>query len=211
MSVKLRTIFKKGLVTGLALQFAIGPVFFFITNLVLQRTFWDGFVAVCAVTLVDYFYITLSILGIGKILENKKAKKPLGIISSLVLVLFGLLMLKAIIVNFDGIQLGTVPSDLISSFTSTFVLTISSPLTIVFFTGIFAAKAMENNFSKKELFSFGLGTGFATLIFMGSAIIFFFVIKTAVPLLLIQFLNALVGILLVSYGVFRFVKVLRNN
>ena len=51
-------IFVNGLLTGLVLQMAIGPVFFFIINIALQKTLYDGFAAVSAVTLVDYFYIT---------------------------------------------------------------------------------------------------------------------------------------------------------
>jgi hypothetical protein len=39
-------IFKNGVSTGLILQFAIGPVFFFIANLTIQGTILDGLVAV---------------------------------------------------------------------------------------------------------------------------------------------------------------------
>ncbi|KKR84691.1 MAG: Lysine exporter protein (LYSE/YGGA) [Candidatus Uhrbacteria bacterium GW2011_GWF2_41_16] len=202
-------IILKGLTTGLILQLAIGPVFFFIVNLTLQKTFLDGFVAVCAVTLVDYFYITLAVSGIGEILENKKAKKPLGIIGSFVLIIFGFMMLKAVILNFNMTRSISLSSDLMSSFFSTFILTISNPMTIVFFTGIFSAKAMENNYSKKELHFFGFGTGLATFLFMGLAIVVFSMTKTAVPILLMQMLNGLVGGLLITYGLLRLSKILR--
>ena len=36
--------FLKGLTTGLVLQLGIGPVFFFIINLALQKTIFDGFI-----------------------------------------------------------------------------------------------------------------------------------------------------------------------
>jgi len=211
MTSKSITIFRKGLITGLTLQLAIGPVFFFIINLTLQKTFWNGLIAICAVTLVDYFYITLSILGLGKILEKPMVKKPLGTISYLVLILFGFLILKSIIINFNGLKLTTAPNNLISSFTSAFILTISSPMTIVFFTSIFTAKAVENNFSKKELSIFGFGTGLATFIFMGLMIILFSIIKTTIPLLLIQLLNGLVGVLLIFYGLMRLIKIFKNK
>ena len=68
-------VFKNGLATGLILQLAIGPVFFFIVNLTLRKTIFDGLAGVLAVTLVDYFYIALAIFGIGKLLENKKVKR----------------------------------------------------------------------------------------------------------------------------------------
>ena len=82
-------IFINGLTTGLILQLAIGPVFFFIANVTIQRTIFDGLAGVLAVTFVDYFYITLAILGIGKLLENNKVKRTFGIISSVVLAIFG--------------------------------------------------------------------------------------------------------------------------
>jgi threonine/homoserine/homoserine lactone efflux protein len=61
--------------TGLLLQLAIGPVFFFIIHLTLQRTILYGFIAVGVVTIVDYFYITLAILGVGTLLKKKKIKR----------------------------------------------------------------------------------------------------------------------------------------
>ena len=60
--------FGNGLATGLVLQVAVGPVFFFIVNLALQKSILDGLVGTVAVTVVDYFYIALSILCICKLL-----------------------------------------------------------------------------------------------------------------------------------------------
>jgi threonine/homoserine/homoserine lactone efflux protein len=91
--------FKNGLITGVILQLAVGPVFFFIMNIAIQRTLLDGFVAVCAVTIADYIFIILVILGLGKLLENKRTKKIFGIISSIVLVLFGIVMIRNIVGN----------------------------------------------------------------------------------------------------------------
>jgi threonine/homoserine/homoserine lactone efflux protein len=202
--------FKNGLMTGLILQLAIGPVFFFIVNLTLQRTIFDGFAAVLAVTLVDYFYITLSILGIGKLLEKKKIKKIFGIISSIVLIIFGLFILKDAILTTASTSINSPSKDLLSSFTSVLLLTISSPLTIVFFTSLFTAKALEYNYTKKELTIFGIATGLATFIFMGSSVLLFSFIKTSIPVILIKILNSLVGILLIVYGLIRFGKSLKG-
>ena len=185
-------IFINGLTTGLILQLAIGPVFFFIANVTIQRTIFDGLAGVLAVTFVDYFYITLAILGIGKLLENNKVKRTFGIISSVVLAI-------------------SSSTDLFSSFASVFFLTISSPMTIVFFTSLFTAKAVEYNYAKRELLLFGFGTGMATLLFMGTSVLVFSLIKGNIPVLLIQILNLIVGCLLIGYGVVRFVKVVNNR
>ncbi len=200
-------IFKHWLLTGLLLQLAIGPVFFFIIHLTLQRTILYGFIAVGAVTIVDYFYITLAILGVGTLLKKKKIKRTFWIVSSLVLIIFWIY----IIINMIGWRFWSneiVTSSLFSSFTSVFLLTLSSPMTIVFFTSLFATKAIEYGYKKKELFVFGFSTGLATLLFMWTAVIFFSLIKNAVPILLIQILNWIVGCLLMLYWWIRLKKLL---
>lgn len=199
--------FIKGLTTGLILQFAIGPVFFFIANLTLQKTIFDGLAGVLAVTIVDYFYITLAVFGIGKLLENKKIKKTFGIISSIVLAIFGAIIIKGIVDS--GVSTFTISGskDLLKSFGSVLLLTISSPMTIVFFTSLFTAKAVEYNYTKTELYKFGFGTGMATFLFMGLSVIVFSLIKGEIPSMLIQILNLVVGCLLIGYGLIRLVKI----
>ena len=203
--------FKNGLLTGLTLQLAIGPVFFYIINLALQKSIFDGFAGVLGVTSVDYIYITLAILGIGRLLKNKKFKKIFGAVSSFVLIIFGLLILQSALSA--GIkQLDSAStSNLLQSFSSVFLLTISSPMTIVFFTSLFTAKAVEYNYTKKELYLFGFGTGFATFLFMGTSVVIFSLIRNTVPIILIQILNGIVGGLLIGYGSIRFYKVLSNR
>jgi threonine/homoserine/homoserine lactone efflux protein len=201
-------IFISGLLTGLILQLGIGPVFFFIVNLTLQKTIYDGFAGALAVTLVDFLYITLAIFGVGKLLENKQIKKAFGIISSIVLILFGILMILIITKNGSSMNTNAVPTDIFGSFNTVFILTISSPMTIIFWTVLFAAKAVEKNYSKRKLLIFGLGTGLATFVFMGTSVILFSLIKNSVPILLIQILNITVGSMLILYGAIRFAKVI---
>ncbi|MBI5203317.1 MAG: LysE family transporter [Nitrospirae bacterium] len=204
-------IFRSGLSTGLLLQLAIGPVFFFVVNLTIQKTVLDGFVAVLAVTIVDYIYITLAILGVGKLLENKKIKKIFGIISSAVLIIFGWIIIKGVIESGITTSANAISSNLFASFTSVFVLTISSPLTIVFFTSLFATKAVELNYTKPELLIFGLSTGSATFIFLGASVILFSIIGGAIPAMVIKLLNIFVGLVLIGYGIVRIVKAIQNS
>ena len=201
--------FGNGLATGLVLQVAVGPVFFFIVNLALQKTILDGLAGTVAVTVVDYFYIALSILGIGKLLEHRRIKKVFGIVSSIVLIVFGMIIIRGSANAGVSAQIDAASANLLSSFCAVFFLTISSPMTIVFFTSLFTAKAVEYNYTKNELVVFGLGTGLATLLFMGTSVIVVSAIKGAVPALLIQTLNLIVGCLLVGYGGVRCAKVVK--
>lgn len=142
--------FKNGLLTGLTLQLAIGPVFFFIMSLTLQKSIVDGFAGVLAVTIVDYLYISLAIFGIGRLLEKQRIKRTFGIVSSSILMIFGLLMIKAVL--YGGMSNADVmgTTSLFTSFSSVFFITISSPMTIVFFTSLFTAKAGEYHYTKNE-------------------------------------------------------------
>tara|TARA_Y100000310_G_scaffold275128_1_gene291538 strand:- start:4556 stop:5203 length:648 start_codon:yes stop_codon:yes gene_type:complete len=211
MADKFVKIFKNGLMTGLFLQLAVGPVFFFIINLALQRTIADGLIAALAVTIVDYFYITIAILGIGKLIEKKKNKKIFGLVSSVVLIIFGFIIINGIITQGFTTNVDINSTNLFSSFVLVFILTISSPMTIVFFTGLFTAKAVEYNYTKKELWIFGLAVGSATLIFMSLSVLMFSLLKGFMPLILIQSLNLLVGIVLIGYGLFRIIKIFQKK
>jgi len=198
-----------GFLTGLILQIAIGPVFFFILNISLQKTIIDGLLAVIAVTLVDYFFITLAVLGVGKLLEKPKIKFASGMISSLVLVLFGIIMILSIHQsNPIGSPNNPIESNYISSFISAFLLTISSPLTIVFWTSLFAAKAIEKGYVKKQLMIFGIAAGFATIVFLGFSVTLLSIIRASIPFALLRILNTAVGVLLIIYGVIRLRKMI---
>ena len=204
-------IFVTGLVTGLTLQLAIGPVFLFIANLTLQKSFLDGVVGVFAVTAVDYLYITLAILGVGKLLEKKHVRKSFGIISSVILIAFGVLFIYgASTISAPTSTLSETPT-LFSSFLSVFVLTITNPMTILFFTGLFSAKAVEYHYTKHQLLIFGLSVGLATFLFMGTAVILFSLLKESVPVPVIQTLNTLVGSLLIVYGLIRIKTSINKN
>jgi Putative threonine efflux protein len=191
------------------LQVAIGPVFFFITNIALQTGMLNGFLAVLAVTLVDYIYILLAIVGVGKYLENDRVKRTLGIVSSIFLLLFGLLMAWNVMKTTISNPIDVAKYSSYYSFTSAFILTLSSPLTIVFWTSIFASRSIEYSFSKNELFIFGLSAGFATFIFLGCSVFILSIFRSNVPLIVVQALNGLVAIILILYGIVRSIKLLK--
>jgi threonine/homoserine/homoserine lactone efflux protein len=201
-----------GFLTGLLLQLAIGPVFFFILNLSLQRTVIDGFVAVVAVTLVDYLFIVLAVLGVGTLLEKPQIKRPLGITSSMVLVLFGILMIMSIDQNeMVDISNHMIESNYVTSFLSAFLLTVSSPLTIVFWTSLFAARAIEKGYAQKQLIFFGLAAGSATFVFLGVSVTLLSLISASIPIMLLTMLNKAIGSLLIIYGLVRLFKLVINT
>ncbi len=204
--------FTQGFSTGLILQLALGPVFIFIINIALHSGLRNGISAVIAVTVVDYIYIILAILGAGRFLKRKNLYSLLTAVSSLILFLFGLLIvLKGI--NSDSLQNSIIADTQsgITSFTAAFILTLSNPLTIIFWTGIFTGKSIEYSFNKNELWIFGLSAGLSTLVFLGASVILFSFANRVIPLLMFRLLNIVAGLILIFYGVKRGVVLLKKR
>jgi len=199
-----------GLLTGLFLQLSIGPVFFLIFGITLESNYLNCLSAILAVTIVDYLYISLSIFGVGKLLDKPKVNTVLGIIGSLVLIVFGIITL---VNSFRTINIGFIDNtsnwNIYNSFFSVFFLTLSSPLTIIFWSSVFVSKAIENNYIKNQLIFFGIGAGFSTFVFLSLTMLIISLIKTNIPLFIIKTLNILVGITMICYGVIRFIKVVK--
>ena len=201
-----KNVVLKGFTTGIILQIAIGPVFVFILNISLQYGILNGLFAVLGVTVVDYLYIVLAIFGVGKFLEIKKVKKIFSIISSIVLIIFGIYLFKKGILFHSNDQLTIIRTSLWGSFMSTFILTLSSPLTILFWTSIFTNKAIEYSLDKNELVFFGLSAGLATLVFLGCSVSIFSLFNLMIPTIVFQILNIFVGSLLIGFGIIRIMK-----
>jgi threonine/homoserine/homoserine lactone efflux protein len=204
-------IFLDGFLTGLILQIAIGPVYFFILNLALAGSLADAFAGIGAAVLVDYLYITLAILGVGKALQTRRIKTILGFIGAAVLSIFGLVMILDPFTGRLGYEVVSKSINPVSSFISTLLLTISSPLTIVFWTGVFASRAVQKDYSGKELIPFGIAAGLASLVFLGITITLIYSIKLSLPGDLIKTMNAAVGVILIGYGVIRFAKLVQES
>lgn len=189
------------------LQIAVGPITFFIINIVIQRTLLDGFFAILGAALADYCYITLSIIGIAKLLENVRIKKTLGFISSLVLILFGFYIIIGSLRNIQvNVGITNNLQDLTRSFISTFMLTLSNPLTIIFWTSIFTARSIEYSLNRKELIIFGFAAGLAVFLFLGTIVLIISIFKYSIPVAAVRLANILVGLILITYGLFRSIK-----
>ena len=203
-------IFLDGFLTGLILQIAIGPVFFYILNLALARSLLDAYAAIGAAVLVDCLYISLAILGVGKALENRQVKTILSLVGAVVLGFFGWVMIQDPGNGRLVLQIVSGSTNPISSFLSTLLLTISSPLTIVFWTGVFASKAVEKEYYKKDLIPFGIAAGLATLVFLGISITALYYLQFSLPGNLMRYLNSAVGVILILYGVVRLGKLIQE-
>lgn len=198
----------KGFRFGLLLQIAVGPICVFIFQTATTSGFFTAEMGVLGAALVDCFFILAAIFGIGAILnKNEKLKKVIHYIGAGVLVVFGL----SNIVGFFGVSV--IPSlsflaeqNTGSVFWKTLILTLSNPLTILFWAGVFSTKIVEENIKQKDLYSFGIGAVLSTFLFLT----FISIVGSFLPLFLepaiLNILNLMVGIVLIAFGMKTFLS-----
>ena len=152
---------------GMLLQLAIGPVCLFVFNTGAQRGFFSGWSAAAAVVVVDYLYITLSGFGVAAVLKKDGVQAWIRAFGAAVLLLFGADM-AAGACGFSllpAMRL-SAPAGSAGVFVQAFLLTASNPLTVIFWSGVFAAQTAEHHYDKSQLRWFGLGCVLATASFL---------------------------------------------
>ena len=160
---------------------------------------------VLAIALVDAFYILLASLGVSKILEKKSVKKIFKIIGSLVLMIFGLnIVLNVFNINLiPGLNLKPSSSNI---FIQGLVLTLSNPITIVFWGSVLTTKIIDDKLKKKELFIFSTGLVSSTLTFLTFVALLGTVLSSFIPETVSNILNVIVGLLIIGFGIKMLIK-----
>lgn len=192
----------KGFCFGMLLQLAVGPVCLFVLNTSAGYGFVKTLPLVAAVTLADALYVGLSCLGVAAVVNRPKVKAAVRVMGCAVLFLFGLDMLLGPfgVTLLPGFRLFSVSSGG-SVFLKGLVLTLSNPLTILFWSGMLTAKVTENRWDKKHLAFFASGCVMATVIFLSAVAAVGGLLGGVLPNMVIAVLNAVVGLVLIYFGV----------
>lgn len=158
----------RGFRFGALLQAAVGPVCLYIFQTAAISGFFTAEAAVLGVTLADSLFVGAALFGIGSIIEkNSSARSIFRYVGAAVIILFGISSISgafglSILPGLGGIR--KTSSD--SAFINALLLTISSPLTIVFWAGVFSAKTASGEMERNEVSYFAFGAILSTLIFM---------------------------------------------
>ena len=187
------------------LQLAIGPMCLMVFNTAQNSGFFPAFSLVLAIALVDAFYIALAALGAGRLLEKERAKKLVPLLGGAVLLLFGLnIALGAFGRSFiPGLAVDAPAGSL---FLQGLILTLSNPLTVVFWGSVLTAKIVEDGLRRRELAVFSGGAVSATLLFLTAVAALGTVLGSFIPEPLSAALNLAVGIAIAGFGVRMMIK-----
>ena len=138
----------RGLLFGMALQLAVGPVCIFVFLAGAAQGFYEAMSGVLGAALVDALEIALAITGVGLIVRRGGAAgAKLRIFGALVLLLFGASYIL------DAVGFSILPDFALFSaasadgtFIKALLLTLSNPLTLVFWVGVFSVKVSREGY-----------------------------------------------------------------
>ena len=189
-----------GLKFGLLLQFAVGPVCLLVFNTAQNGGLAPSLTLVSAVALVDAFYIFLAAAGVSCLLARPGAERVLKILSAVVLVLFGLNIVLSVFGR--GFIPGfTVTANVRSVFVQGLILTLSNPLTIVFWGGVLTAEMAEKQYARRDFLVFAAGLVSATAFFLSGVAALGTALSEFIPQRAADVLNVTVGAAVAFFGV----------
>ncbi len=157
--------FISGLFFGMVLQLAVGPVCISVLQTGLSKSFREAFVMVWGVALADATYIVLALLGVSNIMRIEPVRIVIGVGGAALLMYFGI---RNLLSRRPGAATGGVAERRTGgSFRYGFLLTLSNPLTVLFWAGVFGGLIATSQFtSGLAAYSFGLGCIASTVIFL---------------------------------------------
>jgi threonine/homoserine/homoserine lactone efflux protein len=193
----------KGFKFGMLLQIAVGPVCLFILQTSISLGFLSAMTGVVSVTLIDSLFILSAILGIGALIDKyRNVKKAIQYFGAAVLIAFGLSNILGVlgISIFPSINFLTKQTT-DSVFIKMVLLTLSNPLTILFWAGVFSSKIAYDNMNKPDMYRFGTGAVLSTIVFLTFVSALGHFINVFVSLTVLNLLNVLVGLVLIIFGI----------
>jgi threonine/homoserine/homoserine lactone efflux protein len=190
--------FMDGLGLGLILQISVGPVFVAILHKGLTQGFRHAYFMVWGVALVDSLYILVSMLGVSALLQIGPMRVVLGIAGALLLAYFGIRYLRA---PASVTPIERCDASLLGSFTFGAGLTLTNPLTILFWVGIMGGIRSSRTFRQGYgALWFATGCITATLLFLTLVALTGDLLERVVSEQLVLWLNRAAGIFLLGFA-----------
>ena len=195
-------IFINGFIFGIMLQLAIGPVCLYVFNSAIEKGFLYSELIITGVFLIDGFYITLAILGISALVKNSEANMIFKISGFIILFVFGISIILSEITKMNLIPSIKVfnNNNFNNPFLNGLLLTLSNPLTIIFWIGIFSSKIIDNKYSKNQVIVYGAGALIPTFIFLSTVAAIGIILKIFLSPLIISLLNIFIGLFILYFS-----------
>jgi threonine/homoserine/homoserine lactone efflux protein len=198
----------EGIGAGIVLAFLIGPAFFALLQTSIYRGFYSGVQLAIGIALSDITLIGLSYLGALQILSNEQNKYTVGIAGGIVLIVFGIItfMRKYKMPSPSKIEIRVKTDKFFKYVLKGYFINILNPFLIIFWLAIMSGVSAKYHIHSKETAMFFIGIILA--VFLTDTFKCFIAnkIKKYLNVKVLVFINRSVGILLIGFGVFMFVR-----
>ena len=191
--------FVEGLGFGLILQISVGPVCVAVLHQGIDQGFRHAFAMAWGAALVDALYIFLSLVGVSALLQIESARIAIGLGGALLLAIFGLRYLRAPAGTPAPQHRSESP---LKSFAYGLVLTLTNPLTILFWTGVLGAMMSTRTFDQAGgTVYFAMGCLAATMLFLTAVAVAGHFLERLLTDRLALWLNRAVGLFLIGFAI----------
>lgn len=199
----------KGIIIGFSIAAPVGPIGILCIKKSLTENRLSGLLTGLGAATADAIYGIIAATGltiVSQILITYK--EILGLLGGLFLLYLGVKTFRS---NPPKLASSELPVNQISNFFTTLVLTLTNPMTILSFIGIFAALSTNDNNQKIDVFSSVL---MVVGVFVGSAlwwvILSFFAsaIKNKLTSGGLKFINKLSGITIILFSIYALLQAL---
>lgn len=201
--------FWKGIIVGLSATIPLGPIGVLCIQRTLNKGRQSGFVSGIGAATADAFYAVLAGFGVSFIIDYLiKYQTGIRITGSLILIFLGYRLITTNPAIQLRKQLRKKRKGLFGDFISTFALTISNPITIIYFIGIFAGfniLGQQSNYFSVVALIIGVFSGALLWWFSLSTLINIFRNKFKLRKLL--YINRITGIFIIGFAIFIIVSV----
>lgn len=114
--------------------------------------------------------------------------------------LFGLNIVLNVF-NINLIPVLNIKPNTTNIFIQGLILTLSNPITIIFFGNILTKKIVEDKLKKKELVIFSIGLVSSTIIFLSFIALLGTILSSSISESISNILNIIVGLLIIFFGI----------
>lgn len=203
------SVFISGIVCGLTIAIMIGPSFFSLIQTSIHRGFRSGMYLAIGISLSDLAFVMLSYLGISQIINEPGNQLLFGIIGGAILIGYGAYtFMKKVKISIDSNEDEQTPLKIIklkkpafyTYIIKGFFLNLANPFLIIFWMGIMGFVSANYGTHSAETYTFFTGT---LLTVLATDLIKCFIGKKTKQFLnpkLLSFLNHLLGIILIVFG-----------
>ena len=201
----------EGIILGITLAFLIGPAFIALVQTSIYKGLKTGLMFALGIALSDLTLIALSYLGAIQILQNENNQFAVGIVGGFILIGFGVItfLKKYKVSTKRGIEVKVTVSGggVVSTILKGFFMNILNPFLLIFWLGVMSFVSARYGAGTKEVVGFFTAALITVFVTDSLKCLVANKIRRFLNISVLIWVNKLVGLALVVFGIVMFIRV----